>query len=182
MIFRFPILWSTPLKTNTFLLIPGLLLSAMAQAVTNDPPPPDDPPTTCSTGRQSPQCGSEAPRGYRLLCPNIRPNTIVSVIRYICQPPGDPVIPHIECEQLHDSVLCEAFPIDATGLIFQWTLDVQGGGETIPFGDQNRFLGVDCSVASWSGNVTVQVINELSGASSTKTKAVTCINSRSAAK
>ncbi len=161
------------------LLVSGLLLlsSIASAAVNNPPPPPDDPPTTCSTGRQVPECGADAARGYRLSCPGLHPNTIESVTRYICQTPTDPVVPVIECVPTANSVLCEAFPIADGNLIFQWEIESADFELTVPVEEGGRFVEIDCSVP-WSGTVKVTVINGLSGAASFKSVAAVCASAR----
>jgi len=167
------------MNTKNILLSLGLLLLCSAvSAATNNPPVPDEPPpTTCSTGRPNDSCGLEVPRGYRLRCPDLHPNTLVPVTRYLCQPPADPVIPHIVCEQSPDSLSCEGFPSGAENLVFQWQLDLLTETVITPWGDQNRFVDIDCSTP-WSGRITVQVINQNSGASSSKSFQVACLGAR----
>ena len=172
----FPSTSSVPLKPICPLIVSGLLLlSSIASAEVNNPPiPPDDPPTTCSTGRQNgADCGSEAPRGYRLNCPGLSPNTVVPVIRYLCQTPTDPVIPVLECVTTSGSVRCEGFPSGTTDLLFQWESDAPVGMYITATGENKRFAEIRCT-APWTGAIKVTVINQLSGAASYKSASVSC--------
>lgn len=154
-----------------------IALSAALTRAQTPPEPPNTPPDVCDTGKTLPEeCLPQSARGYPKVCPRYTPgggtNGADGGEKYLCQPPVEPAIPYIECEQYGMVSTCVGYPSESPELSFSWT--GTRGVDIYSFGANNRYVDISCTGLTFTARVTVVVHNSLTGQETTVSEFISC--------